>query len=87
MGKQALSYATGGSLNVYDICERQFGNQCEKSLKIYIPTEPVIPLLEVSPIITLRDMHMDVHRKMFTETLFVIAKIMEEKFTNKEMVR
>ena len=30
VGKQALSYATGGSLNVYDICERQFGNQCEK---------------------------------------------------------
>lgn len=72
---------------MYDICERQFGNQCEKSLKIYIPTEPVIPLLEVSPIKTLRYMHMDVHRKMFTETLFVIAKIMEEKFTNKEMVR
>lgn len=72
---------------MYDVCERQFGHQCENPLKIYIPTEPVIPLLEISPIKPLTFMHTDVHGKMFTTVLFVMAKIMEEKFTNEEMVR
>lgn len=87
VGKQAVLYTAGGSLNWYDICQGQFGNEFEIPLKTYILTEPVVPLLGISPIKTLALVHIDVHGKMFTEALFVIAKIMEEKFINKELVR
>ena len=50
MRKQAWSKATSGSLNWCDIYGGPFGNEYEKPLKIYISTEPVIPLLGISSV-------------------------------------
>lgn len=87
MGKQALSCSTGDSLTWYDICGGQLGNVCEKLLKIYIHSKSIILLLEISPIKKFTWVHVYVHEKIFTEALFVMAKIMEDKFVNKGMIR
>lgn len=87
VGKQELSYTTVGNLKWCDICARQLDNAYEKPLKIDICTKPLIPLRGISPIKKLIWMHIDIQEKMVTEALFVTAKITEEKFINKGMVR
>ena len=49
-GKTGTSEPTGGSWNWHDIYGGPFGNGYEKPLKTYVPTEPVFPLLGISPI-------------------------------------
>lgn len=76
-----------GSLNWSDICEGQVGNEDQKPLKICRCNEPVIPLPIISLIKKLPRVHLDAYGKMFTEALFVIAKLMEDKFISKGMLR
>ena len=52
----------------------QLGNEYEKPLKIYIPTESVVPLLGISPIKKNLTVLIAIYGKMFTEAWFVIAK-------------
>ena len=71
MEKREPSYTVGGYVNWYRHYGEQYGDSLKK-LKIELPYDPAIPLLDIYPDKTM--IRKDTCTPMFTEALFTIAK-------------